>query len=727
MTSDSPSDSDNRLPSNAQRRETTNDSNGTDTNGPATSAVAQSIPRSRENPASLARATDRLASPPSSVPRSLYMDEVAANSSSAGDEDNGSDVGSFQQRAGKSLDKAAAVRRLKRHLVTRTGQNTAVATVPLVAEEGSTAAGEFHSLAREQQQAFGDVEDGYAGDVNDEEDDDRDSGGASKPSEAVVADPLKLLSGDITYGIYRWHRENDQSGSEVPSARRHQRRGSFSGMASDSDWGVPYSQQQMGIPGGFRRQFVHDRAVRQGRDPAANMLTENFIDFIGLYGHFAGGDYPSDEDEDDEEDSRAVDACTPLLHRQATGTSRRSIHATASNKKAFFLLLKAFVGTGVLVLPKAFSNGGLVASSAMMFFVAWYAWHCMVILGEVYLRVGGSYSDLAEKLFGRWASRTVTVSILFAQIGFCSAYTIFVATNMRDLWNAVTGCRFNFSPTFWVLAQLVAYIPLSWVRRIKQFAPFALAANIFIMLGLGYVLAYDIFNISSHGMAEIVQYNPARFPLFVGTAVFAYEGVTLVIPVIDSMKHQDQFAKVLTVALAICIVVFVGIGALSYMAFGESVETVILINLPKGPPTILVQLFYSLAIMMSVPLQLFPAVRILESGIFPHSGKGNPRIKWRKNVFRTLLTFVVASIAIFGAEQLDNFIAIIGAFSCTPLSFIFPTALHYQISAGHRWTRIKDVVLGIIGTIILIYVTYIGIMSWGAAAAPIDKCSANPP
>ncbi|KAJ2546383.1 hypothetical protein EV175_005622, partial [Coemansia sp. RSA 1933] len=651
--------------------------------------------------------TNRLASSPSSVPRSLFLEEAANNNSnSAGDEENMSDVGSFQQRASQSLDKAVAVRRLKRHLVTLTDQSTEMA-----GETAAAAADTLTSLAREQQQVLGEVEDGYAGDVNEDEEDEGDSEGraAAKGSE-VVADPLKLLSGDVTYGIYRWHRENDQSGGETPST--HARRGSFSGMASDSEWGVPYSQQQMGVPGGFRRQFMHDRAVRQGRDPAASVLTENFIDFIGLYGHFAGGDYPSDVDEDDEEEEGeggAVDARTPLLHRQPTAMSRRSIHATASNKKAFFLLLKAFVGTGVLVLPKAFSNGGLVASSAMMFFVAWYAWHCMVILGEVYLRVGGSYSDLADKLFGRWASRTVTVSILFAQIGFCSAYTIFVATNMRDLWNAVTACRFNFSPTFWVLAQLVAYIPLSWVRRIKQFAPFALAANVFIMLGLGYVLTYDLFSISSHGMADIVYYNPARFPLFVGTAVFAYEGVTLVIPVIDSMKHQDQFAKVLTVALAICIVVFIGIGALSYMAFGESVETVILINLPKGPPTILVQLFYSLAIMMSVPLQLFPAVRILESGIFPLSGKGNPRIKWQKNVFRALLTLVVAAIAIFGAEQLDNFIAIIGAFSCTPLSFIFPAALHYQISAGHLWTRAKDIALAAVGSVILVYVTYIGI------------------
>ncbi|KAJ2687400.1 hypothetical protein H4R19_006636, partial [Coemansia spiralis] len=399
--------------------------------------------------------------------------------------------------------------------------------------------------------------------------------------------------------------------------------------------------------------------------------------------------------------------------------AERSIHATASSRKAFFLLLKAFVGTGVLVLPKAFSNGGLLASVVVVALVAWYAWHCMILLGEVFLATGGSYSGLGTRLLGRWAGKVITVSIVTAQLGFCSAYTIFVATNARSVWDALTGCRYRMSPTFWVLVQLAAYVPLAWVRRIKQFAPFALVANACIMAGLGYVLVYDIGRVWSSGIADIVQFNPLRFPLLVGTAVFAFEGVTLVIPVVDSMTHPERFPRVLTAVMAVCIVVFCSIAALSYMAFGDAVETVVLLSLPAGAATVLVQLLYSLAIMLSVPLQLFPAARILEAGIFPRSGKGDPMVKWQKNLFRALLTLIVAAIAIFGAEQLDNFIAIIGAFSCTPLSFIYPAVLHYRISAS-RWTRIKDLALAAVGMVILVYVTYIGVVSWGASPPSAD-------
>ncbi|KAJ2778816.1 hypothetical protein GGI15_004064 [Coemansia interrupta] len=574
------------------------------------------------------------------------------------------------------LGASVAARRLHRHLVTRP------------ADGDGYAAGESDGAASDSDTAS--------------------MGGAR----TVAVDPLTLASGDTTYGIYRWHR---QAGDETAGSPGH-RRGSSLGAVSDAE----RVQRQMAAPGAFRRHFVQERARQQGR--MANVVTANFVDFIALYGHFAGEEYPSDEDESGAEDAERA----PLLQRQS---SVRSLQATASDGKAFFLLLKAFVGTGVLVLPRAFSNGGLAASAVTMLAVAWYAWHCMVLLGDVYLVVGGSYSDLGHRLLGRWAGRLITVSVLLAQIGFCAAYTIFVATNARDLWNTLTHCRYDLAPAVWVALQLLAYVPLAWVRRIKHFAPFAVAANAFIMVGLAYVLAFDVGELARRGVSpDVVALNTARFPLLVGTSVFAFEGVTLVIPVVDSMANKHRFPVVLTRALGVCVVAFVAIGALSYLALGDAVDAVVLVNLPPVVPTFAVQLMYSLAIMMSVPLQLFPAVRILEAAVFPRalSGKRNAGVKWRKNVFRGLVVLLVALVAVVGADRLDNFIAIIGAFSCTPLSFIYPAALHYRISTA-RWTRIKDVALGLVGSVILVYVTYIGIASWGSSTPSIDKCASTNP
>ena len=72
---------------------------------------------------------------------------------------------------------------------------------------------------------------------------------------------------------------------------------------------------------------------------------------------------------------------------------------------------------------------------------------------------------------------------------------------------------------------------------------------------------------------------------------------------------------------------------------------------------------YALAILLSVPLQLFPAVRILENGLFTRSGKRNTRVKWTKNTFRGALVLFTSVVSSWGAADLDKFVAFVGCFA----------------------------------------------------------------
>lgn len=76
-----------------------------------------------------------------------------------------------------------------------------------------------------------------------------------------------------------------------------------------------------------------------------------------------------------------------------------------------------------------------------------------------------------------------------------------------------------------------------------------------------------------------------------------------------------------------------------------------------------VQFLYSLAILLSTPLQLFPAIRILENatGLALTSGKRNPYIKWKKNIFRAGLVIMTAGISAAGADSLERFVALTGS------------------------------------------------------------------
>ncbi|CAG8810270.1 24731_t:CDS:1, partial [Gigaspora rosea] len=137
-----------------------------------------------------------------------------------------------------------------------------------------------------------------------------------------------------------------------------------------------------------------------------------------------------------------------------------------------------------------------------------------------------------------------------------------------------------------------------------------------------------------------------------------------IIPITESMKEPKKFPKVLIGVMIFVTIIFTSIGVLSYAAFGKDVKTVVILNLPSDDPIVrIVQLLYALAILLSVPLQLFPAIRIMEQGIFERSGKDNLLVKWQKNLFRFLTVVACGIIAWGGASDLDKFVSLIGSFA----------------------------------------------------------------
>jgi proton-coupled amino acid transporter len=196
------------------------------------------------------------------------------------------------------------------------------------------------------------------------------------------------------------------------------------------------------------------------------------------------------------------------------------------------------------------------------------------------------------------------------------------------------------------------------------------------LLGLLYIYYYDASTlIGNGGIADIIDFNPTTWSMFIGTAIFTYEGIGLIIPIQESMKEPRRFPGILAGVMIIITLIFLSAGALSYAAYGSATKTVILLNLPQDDKFVnVVQLLYSLAILLSTPLQLFPAIRILENELFTRSGKYNPYIKWKKNAFRFFLVIICSIVAWAGADNLDKFVSLVGSFACVPLIYVYPVS-----------------------------------------------------
>jgi proton-coupled amino acid transporter len=190
------------------------------------------------------------------------------------------------------------------------------------------------------------------------------------------------------------------------------------------------------------------------------------------------------------------------------------------------------------------------------------------------------------------------------------------------------------------------------------------------------------------------------------------------------MAEPEKFPKVLSGTMIFITSIFLSVGFFSYLAFGSDVQTVILLNMPGTAVVNTVQGLYALAICLSIPLQLFPAIRIVENGLFTRSGKHNNMVKWQKNVFRFISVLICAFIAIAGSGDLDKFVSLVGSLCCVPLCFFFPPLFHLKAIAKSWRQKTIDIAIIIFGLVSMTYTTGITIALWseGGESVPISRC-----
>lgn len=584
--------------------------------------------------------------------------------------------------------------------------------------------------------------------------------------------------GDITRDIYRLAAGNSSNGN-LNSLNHKSRTKSMEDINLMHELSRKQSTASgLNVPGGFRREHIvqklrqeqntRDRTygsitrpiVRTADSSSAvtsaisesetvPFITRNFLEFLYIYGHFAGESFEDDFiSEATHTSKRTADETATLFpgrnmlyssESAINGPMIQSMKGKIPTMKAFLLLLKSFIGTGVLFLPSAFSNGGLLFSISMLAFFGIYSYWCYYILIQSKEITGvTSFGDIGLKLYGKWMKFIILLSLVLSQVGFSGAYIIFTAKNLKAFIANVFNIL-DISLAYLMVLQLVIFIPLSFVRNVSKLSLTSLLANFFIMSGLVIVLFFTVkhlfFDLDMKPEAGvIIGFNPNHWTVFVGTAIFAFEGIGLIIPVQDSMRHPEHFPLVLGLVILTATILFISVGTIGYLAYGKYVETVILLNLPQSNFFVnLIQLFYSIAIMLSTPLQLFPAIKIIENKVFPkftkstimkdyqrsdvqlrpNSGKLDWRVKWRKNVLRSIIVSLIILMAYHGYDDLDKFVSVIGSFACIPLVYMYPPMLHLQSysipnskNKRIKWHVFLDYTLIVFGGISMVYTSY---------------------
>ncbi|KAJ8338469.1 hypothetical protein SKAU_G00374350 [Synaphobranchus kaupii] len=389
-------------------------------------------------------------------------------------------------------------------------------------------------------------------------------------------------------------------------------------------------------------------------------------------------------------------------------------------------LLKGNIGTGLLGLPLAIKNAGLVAGPVSLFVLGIVALHCMTVLvncshhlsnklGKPFLTYGDVMEHSMENVYHlrRYAvlgRHVVNLFLIITQLGFCCVYFVFLSDNIKQVVEAANGttmdCHSNqtsvivpsFDSRLYMLCFLPFIILLVFTPNLKYLAPFSLVANVAMCASLVLIYWYSILHITLPSSLPYVG-KPKDYPLFFGTAIFAFEGIGMVLPLENKMQNPQLFKPVLYLGMGMVSFLYISLGTIGYLCFGGSIGASITLNLPNCWMYQIVKLLYCFGIFITYALQFYVPADIITPVAVDRVG---PRWKLAVDLLvRTGLVIFTCLLAVL-IPELDLVISLVGSISSSALALIFPPLLHiltFHNEGLSPCTVLKNGIISLVGIV----------------------------
>lgn len=413
---------------------------------------------------------------------------------------------------------------------------------------------------------------------------------------------------------------------------------------------------------------------------------------------------------------------------------------------AIFGIIKGTVGPAILYLPHGFLHSGYaVAIPSMLFATSMFiynsyrllacwkvestkqhemAQHIEQVLGLTtiqetkYTPTLLTYPELARRALGRGAC-FVELGIALMQFGVCLTYLIFVPQNLYECTRALSGGHYLVSKQVFLWIMIGIEIPLSWIADIRKLTPTNVLATLLIAYGLCSVLILAVFQgleQSDSGeicMVENLQNLPVwtdSWFIFIGTSFFMMEGsITLIVPLQEAVfdkEDRDLFPRINQTVTSWIVVFYIFFSITCVAAFGDDLRTALTASL-TGTLAMTIQLAYSIAVILTFPLQAFPAMQVTVTAVL-----GKTRDTTRRSVLATVLTLLLGLIAMVSIDYLGNVVSILGSLFGIPLALVFPPIMHNRLCKPTFTERCLNYAVMVIGFVAMGAASVATIATW---------------
>lgn len=142
----------------------------------------------------------------------------------------------------------------------------------------------------------------------------------------------------------------------------------------------------------------------------------------------------------------------------------------------------------------------------------------------------------------------------------------------------------DFEIRLFIIILLPFLIFMAWVRNLKYLAPVSMIANVFMGLGLGITFYYLVGtgNLDFKRDDLALAKPPGQWPEFFSLTIFAMEAIGVVMPLENAMKTPRAIlggCGVLNKGMSGVTLVYILLGFLGYLRFGEDIADSVTLNL----------------------------------------------------------------------------------------------------------------------------------------------------
>ncbi|GMI11177.1 hypothetical protein TrLO_g15530 [Triparma laevis f. longispina] len=450
---------------------------------------------------------------------------------------------------------------------------------------------------------------------------------------------------------------------------------------------------------------------------------------------------------------------------------------TGSIRGSIFNLCSATLGAGALSLPYAFSQAGILMSTALLLIAVGSTLLSIHLLVESANFTGGkSYEEITVMVFGRKMGVLVETSIIVFCFGTCVAYIVAVGDILQqgiietinyDAW-------FMNREFFMVVFTAAVMFPLSLFERINSLrysSLFGICSIFFLVFSASYHSIHGLIADGydqSWGLGDII-YGVGDFKSVVKACpiiMFAFTCQVNVFSIYEELERSSakRMSRVSNGAVRLCMFAYLLMGLFGYLDYGAKTQANILQNYcvqkTKDPLMITAFVGIVITIVMAFPLNIFPCRYTLEIIIERFgTGKGegaadeeqgestnlidpasnndsidlntSDEVKNPAEYFRhVLLTFLITALSLLVALVVPNISVVFqlmggtaSAFVCFVLPAAFAIKLGYLEKEEEKYTlwgawalAVGGVVVGVVSTSVTIYGIFF------PEADPEDNC-----